>query len=560
MSTPFAADLHHSRRRVPPPVPTLIPPHIVEQMKRFRYILLAAFGPLIITILLCCFALQSLPTVILLQSLHYYCLCFSSHTSSGLLSSSHFLLISILALGYACVRYLDAWLYQPSTKKKVTLAIVILVLNLLYQITLFSSTYSSTSLLWLSFSLLSVFWIPTSLQQLQEAEDTLLRDTDLAAGGTYSGKRAGLSYLHFPCTKSSIKTNGHAKDIAACNETGKPLTIVFLPGYGGGKLYWFLNLPTLRRYLDIYTLDLRGCGISDGDSLHGRSAAEAEQYFVESLEQWRKEVGLQSFILAGHSFGGYIASVYALQYPQYIQQLILVSPVGLPVPPPINSQARTRGRQWPSWFKNLMVWFWNRHITISNLLQFFGLLAPYLAFYLLRKRFLHVKQSHMTHFINYTYYLNSIHAPGQKALNILLAVGAWAHLPLLPRLKEIHIPTTFLYGEKDWMEAECGHEIVEGLKARGLPAHCLIVERAGHQLAMVSVFYLYIVGNSTYDNVRYSYVCICIYLCLCVYDRRIMKHSMKLYGMLLFMSSIPCLLHNINSMKRQHHEHKNSNT
>jgi len=40
----------------------------------------------------------------------------------------------------------------------------------------------------------------------------------------------------------------------------------------------------------------------------------------------------QSFYLAGHSFGGYISSHYALRFPEYIKKLILISPIGIKDP------------------------------------------------------------------------------------------------------------------------------------------------------------------------------------------------------------------------------------
>lgn len=39
-----------------------------------------------------------------------------------------------------------------------------------------------------------------------------------------------------------------------------------------------------------------------------------EGQFVESIEEWRKEVGLKKFILLGHSLGGYLAAAYTLRY------------------------------------------------------------------------------------------------------------------------------------------------------------------------------------------------------------------------------------------------------
>ena len=41
--------------------------------------------------------------------------------------------------------------------------------------------------------------------------------------------------------------------------------------------------------------------------------AEAEAWFIDSFEAWRKARKLENFILLGHSFGGYVAAKYALK-------------------------------------------------------------------------------------------------------------------------------------------------------------------------------------------------------------------------------------------------------
>lgn len=43
---------------------------------------------------------------------------------------------------------------------------------------------------------------------------------------------------------------------------------------------------------------------------------ETDDYLADWLEKWRKAMGdLKNFILAGHSFGGYVVGVYACKYP-----------------------------------------------------------------------------------------------------------------------------------------------------------------------------------------------------------------------------------------------------
>ena len=43
---------------------------------------------------------------------------------------------------------------------------------------------------------------------------------------------------------------------------------------------------------------------------------------------------ITGFILAGHSFGGYIVGNYAAIYPQHIIKLMMLSPAGVPDKPP----------------------------------------------------------------------------------------------------------------------------------------------------------------------------------------------------------------------------------
>lgn len=41
------------------------------------------------------------------------------------------------------------------------------------------------------------------------------------------------------------------------------------------------------------------------------------------------EGGLSGFVLAGHSFGGYVAGLYASRHHQHVKKLLMLSPVGI---------------------------------------------------------------------------------------------------------------------------------------------------------------------------------------------------------------------------------------
>jgi cardiolipin-specific phospholipase len=68
------------------------------------------------------------------------------------------------------------------------------------------------------------------------------------------------------------------------------------------------------------------------DDVAGR-VGEAESFFVDSLEQWRIQMGLEKMTLIGHSLGAYFSVVYALRHPTRVTKLVLLSPAGVPRDP-----------------------------------------------------------------------------------------------------------------------------------------------------------------------------------------------------------------------------------
>jgi|GEM_PF-54804 len=105
-------------------------------------------------------------------------------------------------------------------------------------------------------------------------------------------------------------------------EWGSPQAepIVMLHGFGvSGHMFDEFADRMQDRYR-LIALDQRGHGDSDWaeDGNYSRDA------FVEDLEGFRKELGLERFILVGHSMGGLNAVTYANRYPERVRALILV--------------------------------------------------------------------------------------------------------------------------------------------------------------------------------------------------------------------------------------------
>ena len=92
--------------------------------------------------------------------------------------------------------------------------------------------------------------------------------------------------------------------------------VVLLHGYGAGLGFFFQNFSALgawseRRRAPVYALDWLGMGRSARVpfKVHAkrddipRRVAEAEGFFINSLEEWREKMGLQKMTLVGHSLG-----------------------------------------------------------------------------------------------------------------------------------------------------------------------------------------------------------------------------------------------------------------
>jgi proline iminopeptidase len=101
-----------------------------------------------------------------------------------------------------------------------------------------------------------------------------------------------------------------------------PETVVLHGGPGAHHDYLLPGFDLLARGRTLVYYDQRG---------GGRSAVEREvpvgwQEHVADLDALREQWGLQRLTLAGYSWGGLLALLYALEHPDRVERLALVSP------------------------------------------------------------------------------------------------------------------------------------------------------------------------------------------------------------------------------------------
>ena len=99
-------------------------------------------------------------------------------------------------------------------------------------------------------------------------------------------------------------------------------TFVFVHGYGGNALQWLYQLRFFGQTMRVIAPELRGHGHSDDPE----ALPYTMEGLVDDLETVLKELDVQRpFSLISHSFGGAVATEYALRHPEDVSSLVLIA-------------------------------------------------------------------------------------------------------------------------------------------------------------------------------------------------------------------------------------------
>ncbi len=77
-------------------------------------------------------------------------------------------------------------------------------------------------------------------------------------------------------------------------------------------MFWKIVKPLAERF-HLIMIDILGMGASSRPEFTCKDEHEAREFFLGWLETWRRNMGCleEKFILAGHSFGGFLSGHYA---------------------------------------------------------------------------------------------------------------------------------------------------------------------------------------------------------------------------------------------------------
>jgi pimeloyl-ACP methyl ester carboxylesterase len=106
------------------------------------------------------------------------------------------------------------------------------------------------------------------------------------------------------------------------NPSGRP--IVFLHGLYGSAVDFLPLMRIMKPDFKCIAVDWPGCGLSEKPDIHYSTV-----FIVELLKKFTDTIGLDGFILAGHSLGGMVSVHFAILHRESVEKLILIDPYGL---------------------------------------------------------------------------------------------------------------------------------------------------------------------------------------------------------------------------------------
>ena len=125
-------------------------------------------------------------------------------------------------------------------------------------------------------------------------------------------------------TKKLIWIEGAAGKLYVDRGGTGGLPVVIVHSLAGNTMQWQAQLAHLRKTRQAIAFDMRGHGQSEPARDHDYSL-EAMARDVSAVVD---SLGLQKFILMGHSYGGGVIAVYAGRHPERVAGLLFADPIG----------------------------------------------------------------------------------------------------------------------------------------------------------------------------------------------------------------------------------------
>lgn len=194
----------------------------------------------------------------------------------------------------------------------------------------------------------------------------------------------------------------------------------------------------------------------------------------------------------GHSFGGYLVTLYAIAYPMHVKHLVLADPWGFPCAPKDNDKTQ----QLPLFFRVI-----GRVMSPTlpfALLRVAGPFGPGLVERFrpdLQRMYSDVFDDNTI--LEYIYECNAQEPSGENAFRALCSELAWAKRPLIERAHQVdnQVGMTFIYGERSWIDCASGY-LVRAMRPSAYVKVHVLPNTAHHVMAQCSDMFNQIVNDT----------------------------------------------------------------
>jgi len=198
-------------------------------------------------------------------------------------------------------------------------------------------------------------------------------------------------------------------------------TIIFIHGLGSYLKSWQKNIEGLKDHYRCIAIDLPGYGKSSKAPHSGMMS-----FYAGVISDLIDELNLKNVVIAGHSMGGQIAMMFAVNYPYKVQKLILAAPAGF--------EEFNKGQK--QWFRDVMTVEGVYKTTVEQIqtnLAYNFYNVPADAEFMITDR---IAMRSAEDFEAYCY-------------AVVRSVNGMVDEPVIDILKEIKHPALILYGEYD---------------------------------------------------------------------------------------------------------------
>lgn len=100
--------------------------------------------------------------------------------------------------------------------------------------------------------------------------------------------------------------------------------LILLHGLGASAERWLPIAPTLSKYFRVVIPDIIGFGYSDKPTVE-----YTMDFFINFFQEFLENVHIHRPIIIGSSFGGYLATEFAIRFNSRVEKLVLAAPAGM---------------------------------------------------------------------------------------------------------------------------------------------------------------------------------------------------------------------------------------